>query len=1468
MSETFLTQYSHSHFTQISGLTPLQSQMEGLVSTFVEKAVDGYSFGGILLGGGANPLFRSGILTASRSLVNLAPRIFSPLSRMIAWAGGFTAEAVIFDTAPKGLKVAFGSDDLSPLNLHGEMGIGHGVLHSGISLLGFKLSGLVSARQSSIVQNLFQSGAMMASHQVSGLLGITDLPRESFAQQFVEAQGIVIQLWAGMNVLHRLTPGLTQWERRKDLDIHSLTVSELSRGHEFLTPITQKVSHVLAMSVEDFGAGFKKRKPTKPSSRSNKEKQKVSKNQITREKAQQHLDYLRGKPSAHSIKGFARFLVGFERPHFEAVWKKNWSSLIQFSEWQELGKKLIWKLLSHFPMESVRDPSLIKVLGELLYEELKMLKENGFDSTGRYAKYLIKISALDIISLSKKYPRHILLNALHNEIDPKSQIQIYQERYNRAYEVAEAALSEIPEARNVARTIASVSYKFVEGEAVARERVKTWNDARAVARETLKDVEETGLTEISVAGRALHYSTNSLGFARQRALILLIGFDPRKEVPRIAKELGQLHRFPVPSENGEGKNLLLSVLDEISEGKITKTIEEASPQEKMKIESVLEEVGRDVSSKAEAYEIAQTMRDLDLEEALLGDWQEIKEFLPGDSYRFSGKTNGKIRLYQRDLIQDAPVFEERAQLVVWLVENKETLDRLAGEGKRYSYYTIVQALQRAGKLKEDSQKFLAVGSLLEYEYQRSRHADIEQILPPSESFRRALKVIRRYRSILKITQQKKAEALLNVASPAPVVTPWKTPSHFEPIHNLLGRLRQEHGFTLEQLATLVDSNRESLANYEKPGGAVIPFRIMKELSRVYEIDVRDLIYFSNLTHYSITDPKLWLTPDYPIYLEDPSDLKQIEYYQKYDPDRLTSGWLMFSTRKNPFKYRSKEEVAEIIGIGEIQVRLLEFNKHQMARTTLLKVTQSLEIDEAKLIQTLNCTFYRDLLPTMDKLFPGQIIFIDPYSDDVRKIQGYAEDLANGIDTLGRILFGHRKSLPGQLTVAEMSDRLKEYDDYWSIRELNEVALTASNFPEWIWVFKEAGISKNLLHPFLEKIGIFPTSSRYLFAEAIGKRSVKKLAEELGFNEKTLYHLLNSDSPVVEPETILDLQKALPEFDGARFYRAVYPILLEFFPEASAERPFLLITPEQIETAFYQFDLREKSFNYRMDHSITVAEMAKQTGISESSVINHERQISNINSDEDLLMKAKFLGIDKKVIYLHFRPQILQLFPIVDLQTKTKIIIPEKQFEALRRSNNKRLSSSHFRHKLETSIDQRKFKKPEELAAYIMKTEAQEKRSIEKSKALQLAKKIIQLSLSLNWEELLLLKRIFPECSLKEMYEYFNHATLVYFLGKKPDGSINYDLANGMRWEDLDQLDFYAYLKAEFSKKFPSMAIASKTIGVPFLRNKEDVQRSIRKGTWREETIARVSQGLDGDRMPFLYFKRHELKQVLEADNKK
>jgi cell division protein ZapA (FtsZ GTPase activity inhibitor) len=245
MSETFLTRTSHSNLTQTTDLTPKQAQMDGMVSTFMEKVLDVYPLAGFVLAGRGAHSIRSGVLTLSRSLLNFSPR-FAPIAQASAIATSFAFESVGMDLFLRLLRAGIGAGDISLLNIYGNTGIAYGSVGSAATLLGFRLAEVIGAHQHSITRNLLQMSAIMASHEASALAGIMDHSREELGYRLIDAEANVLQLGAAIGALHRFTPSLAQSDPAKHLSIYAKEM-----GNRSASLRQQKAMAMAAMGIAD-----------------------------------------------------------------------------------------------------------------------------------------------------------------------------------------------------------------------------------------------------------------------------------------------------------------------------------------------------------------------------------------------------------------------------------------------------------------------------------------------------------------------------------------------------------------------------------------------------------------------------------------------------------------------------------------------------------------------------------------------------------------------------------------------------------------------------------------------------------------------------------------------------------------------------------------------------------------------------------------------------------------------------------------------------------------------------------------------------------------------------------------------------------------------------------------------------------------------------------------------------------------
>src|SRR4030095_15840319 len=211
------------------------------------------------------------------------------------------------------------------------------------------------------------------------------------------------------------------------------------------------------------------------------------------------------------------------------------------------------------------------------------------------------------------------------------------------------------------------------------------------------------------------------------------------------------------------------------------------------------------------------------------------------------------------------------------------------------------------------------------------------------------------------------------------------------------------------------------------------------------------IYSLNRTRFSNTRlaAKHWLAPHYPLWIEGLADLKMILHFRSTDPKHESLGWLIASTRKNPFAYRTRVQLADQVGISRPQLEELEYNRRKPRGATLVALAQALPVPESQLMQA------------------------------AERIRASAQTPGS----IGQVLSEHRRSLPGLPTGGQLAERLGEHKDFWLMREANQVSVRIENLHEWVHLFQRAEIPLNRLNPFLESLGLTSESPAYLLALA-------------------------------------------------------------------------------------------------------------------------------------------------------------------------------------------------------------------------------------------------------------------------------------------------------------------------------------------------------------------------------------------------
>jgi len=678
-----------------------------------------------------------------------------------------------------------------------------------------------------------------------------------------------------------------------------------------------------------------------------------------------------------------------------------------------------------------------------------------------------------------------------------------------------------------------------------------------------------------------------------------------------------------------------------------------------------------------------------------------------------------------------------------------------------------------------------------------------------------------------------------------LLAPWEPESVATSLPEFLLDLRRRFGLTQPQVAERIQSitgeakDYNVIRRYESNSDAAIAFPILRALAEIYGVEIRTLIQLSNQSRFPEIPAAHWTTRDYPIYLENSADLRRIRYFAEQDPQRKGFGWLVYSSRKNPFHYHTTVDLGAGTDLNSNAFSRLELEMNPPSQRAVQGLARTLGIPEGELIRRSNRTFFPEF--DIDRLFPGQEIFIDSLADDPRKIQTYAAEPGS----LGQRLFAYRKTLPDRPGTIALSKRLGHHDNYWAERELNKIPIDRTNWRNWYDLLTRLGLATDPLRPFLgEKQAEEPKAS-VLFHEALQGEAVNHFAERTGFDRKGLGLLLGAKSRAVQPETILDLQRALPALEGALFYRALRPELKDFFPETTGPEPRLNISREEIAESM-ALNLGEDLYAYRMQHGIELAQLAASLGISDNTLKNYESISVQIENPEVLRRAARILDIDPRVLYIHYHPQILRLFPIQEgLLSDAEFRYWMKERASVRDAGNLR----------------------EPLYATAFEAGIKNAEALEKHMAISphLARKYWQKIHPLTVEEIQNLIQSFPALSYREWYEHFQGHALSYFLGRRMDGEIDYSLPEGWNADTLSSWDLRGEIRRAIAARYDSPEAAADAIGVRFLADRDNLNRSLKDRTWTNDTIASVARGLGIDRRAlYLYFRGSELGPMLES----
>jgi hypothetical protein len=208
-------------FSHTQALSSLQSQVDRLVGHFVTEASEPTTLLSLTAG-------------------SLAYRVarFASAGRLWSIPFSFSAEVGIFETSNRvfhsfPLRAGFKPAPTARLwSWTGPGGLGEGLASSAITLGLLKGAGFLSRDQNLFLHHSFQIMTLVSGRHSAGIAGFAPKPEGSLVEQILHAQATLLQLQAGMGLVHPLAPGLQTIEMGFDLKLRALS------SEDFFSPFT------------------------------------------------------------------------------------------------------------------------------------------------------------------------------------------------------------------------------------------------------------------------------------------------------------------------------------------------------------------------------------------------------------------------------------------------------------------------------------------------------------------------------------------------------------------------------------------------------------------------------------------------------------------------------------------------------------------------------------------------------------------------------------------------------------------------------------------------------------------------------------------------------------------------------------------------------------------------------------------------------------------------------------------------------------------------------------------------------------------------------------------------------------------------------------------------------------------------------------------------------------------------------